>query len=173
MDFQQALKDAGINITEKVPKIERDKVTLKNKIDAAINASDLMLKYVSRYNASHDATDTILAMDGLTNRFNEIAQFLKDMGKTIYTINGGKPLKESQMTLGWSIRQLQAYLVFSVEQTKCLDDYKLRNEVEHEYFNSLANKEDIVDVLVYNHGGKYTKEIVLIIKQYFIENGKY
>ena len=76
MDFSDALKKAGISVTEKPKKIEKEKQTVELKIREAYKILDKINLYIDRYNGAPDTYEHISAVDGLTLRFNEISQFL-------------------------------------------------------------------------------------------------
>lgn len=166
MDFSDALKKAGINIAEKPQKIEKDKQTVELKINGAYKILDKITLYADKYTGAPDTYEHMSAVDGLTLRFNEMAQFFIDIADVIYEYNNTKAIKTEQKSLGWAIRQIQAYVPLSKEQETCIQTFRLRNDVVHDYINSDIYKEEIADFFIGNNRVDSLKEIVNAINNY-------
>ena len=166
MDFSDALKKAGISVTEKPKKIEKEKQTVELKIREAYKILDKINLYIDRYNGAPDTYEHISAVDGLTLRFNEISQFFIDIANIIYKHNNSKAIKEEQRSLRWAIRQIKAYIQLSNEQEVCINTFQLRNDVVHDYINNEMYKEEIADFFIGNNRIESLKGIIVAIDKY-------
>lgn len=172
MDMQEAFRKAGISIPENTSRIEKKAQSTKMKIDAAYKIVSRLDKYTFKYSGASDEEERNILRDAIMTKFNELAQFIKDIACVIfnYSTQNRNAQDSDKISLRWSIRQMESILDLSKEQENCLDNFTLRNEAIHDYINSDINKNDVVNFFIGSNRINALNEIIKIIETYCVDN---
>lgn len=170
--MQEAFRKAGILTTDKPSKIEKEAQSTRIKINEAYKIVKKLDIYILKYSGVPDEEEQDILRDAIMTRFNELAQFIKDIACIIFNhaTQNNNVQDTDKVSLRWAIRQIESTLDLSKEQEKCLDNFTLRNEAIHDYINSEINKNDVANFFMGSNRIKALNEIIKIVETYCIDN---
>lgn len=171
MDMQEAMRKAGISIPENPSKIEKKAQSARIKINTAYKIVKTLDHYTFKYGGAPDEEEQLILRDAIVTKFNELAQFIKDIACIIFNYDTrDKNVQDADnVSLSWAIRQIKSTFVLSKEQESCLDNFTLRNIAVHDYINSDINKNDIVNFFMGSNRINALNQIVEIIEKYCVD----
>lgn len=151
MDMQEAMRKAGISIPENPSRIEKKAQNARLKINTAYTIVKTLDNYTFKYSGASDEEEQFILRDAIVTKFNELAQFLKDIACIIFNYDKRSKKEINDVSLNWAIIQIKSTFKLSKEQENCLDNFTLRNVAIHDYINSDINKNDVVNFFMGNN----------------------